>query len=321
MYAGNDFFVRSEIKKTTWFLTFGCSTFGHILFFAIIFFFPNLDQGQRNLPTVIDIDLVSVTEQVTDTISETQPIEDQHMEMEEEISSPQPMVSKDLQPVTSPENQYVPKQFQPLAPIEPPKTLTPQKPKPEIIKPVPEPEIKTIEPVKPQEPTEKIEPPPQTVPDEPKLKRSLKKKTIKKEQVVKNNNKRHLKDTLQRLKQQVRISEADHRIRNAGDVKTTVELMDIYKAEVMARIQRNWALSFQLVGYHSNLSATLVITILRNGFIRSDMWFEKKSGNDYFDECVLKAVKKSNPLPPLPSAYLRSYYGPVGLNFTPSGLK
>jgi colicin import membrane protein len=319
MYAGNDFFIRSDIKKTTWFFTFGCSTFGHILFFAVIFFFPNLDRSPINLPTVIDVDLVSMTEKITETLPEPLPIEDQHMEMEDHVIPSESIDIPKSEPTKQPETFYEPKQFQPLVPIEPPKTLEPQKPKPEIIKPVPEPEKIKIKPVEPVEPIEKIEPPPEQI--QPKVKRSLKKKTLKKEKLVQNKQKSHFNDTIQRMKRQVRISEANHRIRNAGETKSTVELMDIYKAEVMARIQRNWALSYQLVDYHSNLNATLAITIMRNGLIRSDMTFIKRSGNVNFDESVLKAVKKSNPLPPLPRAYLPSYYGPVGLNFTPSGLK
>jgi len=245
--------VNPMYTKTTWFLTYGCSTFGHILFFTIISFFSSLDQSQINLNSIIDIDLVS--EQVYEKLQDKHQLEDNNPQQAEASKS-----------------HYVPK-------------------------------------------------PNQFQVSQPKIKRSLKKKTIKKESVVKNRDKSHLKDTLQRLKQQVRISEAKHRIQSAGNAKSTVELMDIYKAEVMACIQRNWALSYQLIGNQPGLSATLVITIMRSGLIHSDIWFKKKSGHDYFDECVIKAVKKSNPLPPLPDGYLRSYYGPVGLNFTPSGLK
>jgi colicin import membrane protein len=51
-----------------------------------------------------------------------------------------------------------------------------------------------------------------------------------------------------------------------------------------------------------------------------DVWFEKKSGNAYFDDSAFKAVKKANPLPQLPKGYLRPFYN-LGLIFTPSGLK
>jgi colicin import membrane protein len=323
MYAANDYLVRSDIKKTTWALTLGGSAIGHFLFFVIIFFFPGLDQAHKDLPTVIDIDLVSVTEEEiqTQTYDVSDPVADKDLSEIKETSeindSPVP------EPVEQPNNVYEPKQFKPLAPIEQPKAYKPMKPNPEIIQPekVPEPAPEP-EPVKRPEIKEikPIERP--STPETPKIKRSLKKRTIKKEHIARNKEKRHLTDTFRQLQQKVRIDEARKRIRQVGEKKSSVELMDIYKAEVMSRINKNWAVSVQMIGgYETNLSSILVINIMRNGYIQPDMWFEKKSGNDYFDECAIKAVKKSNPLPPLPSAYLRPVYGPVGLKFTPSGLK
>jgi len=99
------------------------------------------------------------------------------------------------------------------------------------------------------------------------------------------------------------------------------QLIDIYKYEVMSRINQNWELSYQrLGGSETKLSAILIIRIKKNGYIQPDMWFEKKSGNEYFDESIIKAVKKANPLPPLPDAYQRPFFE-VGLNFSPSGMK
>ncbi len=95
--------------------------------------------------------------------------------------------------------------------------------------------------------------------------------------------------------------------------------IDIYKAEIPYYIEKNWAFSEQLTGGDTDLIAVVVIKIMRNGEIK-DVWFEKKSGNSYFNESVLKAVKKSNPLPELPKGYLKAYYN-IGLIFTPSGLK
>jgi colicin import membrane protein len=325
MYPANDYLVRSDIKKTTWALTVGGSAIGHFLFFAIIFFFPGLGQTNKVITTVIDIDLVTVTEE--DIQAQTYDVSDSEADMDisdsaetsETIDTPAPEPMKQQEPI------YEPKKFKPLAPIEKPKAYKPLKPNPDIIhpeiepepeqepepKPVKRPEIKEIKPI--ERPSS---------PETPKIKRSLKKRTIKKEHIARNKEKRHLTDTFRQLQQKVRIDEARKRIRQVGEKKSSVELMDIYKAEVMSRINKNWAVSVQMIGgYETNLSSILVINIMRNGYIQPDMWFEKKSGNDYFDECAIKAVKKSNPLPPLPSAYLRPVYGPVGLKFTPSGLK
>jgi colicin import membrane protein len=326
MYAANDYLVRSDIKKLTWALTLGSSAIGHLLFFAIIFFFPGLGQTNKEIPTIIDIDLVSVTEK---EIPEYEAL-DSDTDMVD-ISDNEGTSETYDQPVSAPMQQpkrvYEPKKFQPLAPIEQPKAYKPLKPNPELIQPekmiepkqerahepepVQRPEVQEIKPIeKPKKP------------GKPKIKRSLKKKTLKKEKIAQNKKKRQLTDTFRQLQQKVRIDEARKRIRQVGEKKSSVELMDIYKAEVMSQINKNWAVSVQMIGgYETHLSAILVINIMRNGYIQPDMWFEKKSGNDYFDECAIKAVKKSNPLPPLPGAYLRPVYGPVGLKFTPSGLK
>jgi len=95
--------------------------------------------------------------------------------------------------------------------------------------------------------------------------------------------------------------------------------MDIYKAEIPYHIQNNWVFSERLAGGQTDLVAWLVIEIRPDGSIR-DIWFEKRSGNRYFDEQAHKAVMKSDPLPPLPRGFTRPYFN-VGLRFTPSGLK
>jgi colicin import membrane protein len=85
----------------------------------------------------------------------------------------------------------------------------------------------------------------------------------------------------------------------------------------MYRIRQNWAFNERLANAEKGIQARVLIKILQNGQIR-DVWFETRSGNRYLDESALKAVKKSNPLPPLPKGYV-TY--DVGLQFTPSGLK
>ena len=97
------------------------------------------------------------------------------------------------------------------------------------------------------------------------------------------------------------------------------ELIDIYKAEIAIRIQQNWAFSEQLAAGRKDLSAVIVLKILPSGEI-GDVWFEKRSGNSALDDSAFRAVQKSNPLPPLPKGYFRSFYE-LGLIFTPEGIQ
>jgi colicin import membrane protein len=177
------------------------------------------------------------------------------------------------------------------------------------------------------------------------IKKSLKKKTFKPSKVV--------KSAITRIEKQVEDSRPDPVLEAINRLKTKVgssetrdieakgeglsgqggnipggalttgylalKPIDIYKAEIPYHIEKNWAFSEQLAGGDTDLVAVVVIKIMQNGEIR-DIWFEKKSGDSYFDESAFKAVKKSDPLPELPKEYLKPYYN-VGLIFTPSGLK
>ncbi len=177
------------------------------------------------------------------------------------------------------------------------------------------------------------------------IKESLKKKTFKPSKVVKSAITRIEKqvedsrpdpvlEAINRLKTKVGSSEArDIGAKGEGlsgqggnipgGALTTGYLalkpIDIYKAEIPYHIEKNWAFSEQLAGGDTDLVAVVVIKIMQNGEIR-DIWFEKKSGDSYFDESAFKAVKKSDPLPELPKEYFKPYYN-LGLIFTPSGLK
>ena len=83
-------------------------------------------------------------------------------------------------------------------------------------------------------------------------------------------------------------------------------------------MSQNWAFSQQLGQLGKELRAVVIIKVGRNGKIM-DVWFETRSGNAYLDESAYRAVKKSDPLPPLPQSYARPYVE-IGLNFTPRGI-
>jgi len=92
--------------------------------------------------------------------------------------------------------------------------------------------------------------------------------------------------------------------------------IEIFQAEVSVRLKNNWVFSDKLAGQTTGLESRLVIKVLPDGEI-TDVWFEKRSGNEYLDNSAYKTVMKSNPLPPLPAGF--AYYHLV-LGFTPSGL-
>jgi colicin import membrane protein len=80
----------------------------------------------------------------------------------------------------------------------------------------------------------------------------------------------------------------------------------IYHAALRSRIKKNWFLPEGLLK-KAEISADVLIRIAQSGRIEETR-FERKSGNESFDQEVLRTLKKSEPLPPLPEGYPRNSY-------------
>jgi colicin import membrane protein len=80
----------------------------------------------------------------------------------------------------------------------------------------------------------------------------------------------------------------------------------IYHAALRSRIKKNWFLPEGLLK-KADISADILVRIAQNGRIEETR-FERKSGNDSFDQEVVRTLKKSEPLPPLPEGYPRNSY-------------
>jgi colicin import membrane protein len=76
-------------------------------------------------------------------------------------------------------------------------------------------------------------------------------------------------------------------------------LMSEYYAQIWSKVRQNWALPQSILA-DKNLEAILDVRVLRSGEV-ADIRFEKRSGNSYFDQSAYRAIRKSDPLPPLPS--------------------
>ena len=80
----------------------------------------------------------------------------------------------------------------------------------------------------------------------------------------------------------------------------------LYHAALRGRIKRNWVLPEGLLK-RNDISADIMVRIGRNGRIE-DTRFERKSGVEGFDQEVIRTLKKSDPLPPVPEGYPRDSY-------------
>jgi colicin import membrane protein len=84
--------------------------------------------------------------------------------------------------------------------------------------------------------------------------------------------------------------------------------MNMYRVEVKEKIKSNWSYPVALGGSRSlkNLEAIVVVRAGKDGTIIKS-WFKQKSSNYVFDESVLKAIERSDPLPPFPEGYRRTF--------------
>jgi colicin import membrane protein len=88
----------------------------------------------------------------------------------------------------------------------------------------------------------------------------------------------------------------------------------IYQNRMLATIKENWA----WVGQRSNLRVVVQFGIKENGDIVG-LKISQPSGDPSYDESVLRAVKKSSPLPAPPESY-RKDFADVELTFRPRDL-
>ncbi|MEN6376209.1 MAG: energy transducer TonB [Smithella sp.] len=90
-----------------------------------------------------------------------------------------------------------------------------------------------------------------------------------------------------------------------------------YAGFVSSRVHSNWSIPLELKP-RGNILTIIEIKIRRDGSLAYAV-FEKRSGNNIYDDSAMKAVKKSAPFPPLPAGYPDNIME-IGIRFHPSQL-
>ena len=119
---------------------------------------------------------------------------------------------------------------------------------------------------------------------------------------------RHLDQALARTKERVETGAYGL----GGSTKGT-DRFAIYYSQVWQKVRSNWTLPSEW--QQSEAEAIVVITVRADGEIIAAQ-FEKRSGNLHFDQSVMWAVERSNPLPPLPPG-LAGPSHEIGIRFRP----
>jgi len=91
--------------------------------------------------------------------------------------------------------------------------------------------------------------------------------------------------------------------------------LDDYYNMIWAKIKKEWTLPEDLPKGKTNLETVIVVIIERDGKIQKS-WFEKKSGNALYDQMAMRAIKKAEPLPPIPDEFTDNTFE-IGIRFHP----
>jgi TonB family protein len=91
--------------------------------------------------------------------------------------------------------------------------------------------------------------------------------------------------------------------------------LDEYYSTIWERIKKEWTLPGDLTKGKAELETIIIIVIERDGKIQKS-WFEKRSGHALYDQSAMRAIKKADPLPPIPKEFSDNTFE-IGIRFYP----
>ena len=122
------------------------------------------------------------------------------------------------------------------------------------------------------------------------------------ERKVKSGGKTHIDRAISRLES--KVSSRFGAGLSGGQARTGISIR-LYQLEVESWIKSNWSYPVAVQSTRK-LETTVLLKVKMDGTILKT-WFKKRSSNRIFDQSVLKAIEKSDPLPPFPEGYKKSY--------------
>ncbi len=139
----------------------------------------------------------------------------------------------------------------------------------------------------------------------PKEKVVLKKKPPRKDVISEKRVQQKMESRLEELRKKVETEEKPEVTEKVAEIapKPSRAIIDMrlraYYDLIWRRIKEEWILPGSLLEESEDRETIIVIKVRRDGGIL-ESWFEKKSGSSMYDESAMRAIKKSNPLPPFP---------------------
>jgi len=146
---------------------------------------------------------------------------------------------------------------------------------------------------------------------------------------------KHLQEAIEEIRRKVALDEIQKRVArrekaverpavvspsvpmvSSPKTSTTMESkLNEYYGMIWAKIKEAWTIPENLLKEMVDLETVIVIIIEGDGKIQK-FWFEKKSGNDLYDQMAMRAIKKAEPLPPIPKE-LNEKILEIGIRFLP----
>ena len=203
------------------------------------------------------------------------------------------------------------------APIYPVTLITQAAPKPKATKP------KVTVTKKPsRKPPKKVtKKPVKAKKPKPRKKVALRKKPVKEDIISERQVRKKIESSIEKLRKKVETEEKPKVTEEVAQIapKPSRAVIDMrlraYYNSIWQRIKEEWILPGSLLDESEGWETVIVIKVQRDGGI-VESWFEKKSGSSVYDESAMRAIKKANPLPPLPEE-LEEDVLEIGIRFHP----
>ncbi|MGB9698326.1 MAG: TonB family protein [Thermodesulfobacteriota bacterium] len=131
-----------------------------------------------------------------------------------------------------------------------------------------------------------------------------------------------INSAIEGIRHRVTIGSSGATESNVGASAASAGVMSIkhklYYNLIWQRIRSVWVLPEEALRGKKNLETIIAIRIAKDGQIE-EIYFEKRSGNPHLDESCWRAIKKANPLPPLPPG-MEGDKLDLGVRFSPAEL-
>jgi len=115
----------------------------------------------------------------------------------------------------------------------------------------------------------------------------------------------HLAQAISKIQAQAEGAAEKGSVRGNAESGITIRM---YQMAVEEQIKSNWSYPVASISTKKlrDLEAIVLVKVKENGTIMKS-WFKERSSNSIFDGSVLKAIERSDPLPPFPEGYRKSY--------------